>query len=202
MTRRLLNVGRWLVALVSLIGAIALWATSDRHIRGIRVYDRTADIVLCVGRGDLFLAYVWSEPFPHPPATKPTKRDYFLSATLWTEPPQEERNSDEYDYPVFVRALGPRWEFAGLSYRTGSTGTKRYYNRALHRALVLPMWLVTLALLPPPLIMAARLIRTRRRRQLGLCLRCGYDLRGSKDSARCPECGGAAAAGSAGDVSS
>ena len=33
----------------------------------------------------------------------------------------------------------------------------------------------------------SRFNRRRKRRKLGLCLRCGYDLRGSKE--RCPECG-------------
>ena len=32
-------------------------------------------------------------------------------------------------------------------------------------------------------------VRRRRRRKGGLCLRCGYDLRGSLEAGRCPECG-------------
>jgi hypothetical protein len=61
---------------------------------------------------------------------------------------------------------------------------------------VLPFWLVSMigAL---PLVLLVRGLRRdrrmRRRQRLGLCLRCGYDLRASAE--RCPECGTAIDAG-------
>ncbi len=50
-----------------------------------------------------------------------------------------------------------------------------------------PLWIPTLtfALLPAYALLPYH--RRRKRKKLGLCLQCGYDLRGS--SGRCPECG-------------
>jgi hypothetical protein len=54
--------------------------------------------------------------------------------------------------------------------------------------IVVPHWLFVVM---PTAVLAvmpiARAMRRRRRRQLGLCPRCGYDLRGV--TGRCPECG-------------
>jgi hypothetical protein len=53
--------------------------------------------------------------------------------------------------------------------------------------LTFPYWLATLivAVFVVPWLIRTR--RLRRRRKLGLCLTCGYDLHGTPD--RCPECG-------------
>jgi hypothetical protein len=55
-----------------------------------------------------------------------------------------------------------------------------------------PHWLpaILFALAPTYWLLGPRR-RERRRRRLGLCLNCGYDLRASPE--RCPECGRAAA---------
>jgi hypothetical protein len=55
------------------------------------------------------------------------------------------------------------------------------------RGVWLPMWSVWLPLAWVAAVRARRTLRLRRRRRDGLCVACGYDLRGSAD--RCPECG-------------
>ncbi len=61
------------------------------------------------------------------------------------------------------------------------------YSRSASWIAFVPLWmpsglfavLLVLRLLP--------LLRRRKRKKLGLCVKCGYDLRASKE--RCPECG-------------
>ena len=53
--------------------------------------------------------------------------------------------------------------------------------------LFLPLYIPVLILAILPFLTARRIRRRRKRKKLGLCLKCGYDLRGSKD--KCPECG-------------
>ncbi len=53
---------------------------------------------------------------------------------------------------------------------------------------ILPLWIPTLLFIT--LFLSGRPLRFhrgRKRKKLGLCVKCGYDLRASKD--RCPECG-------------
>ncbi len=89
------------------------------------------------------------------------------------------------------------WE-VGLTLSSGFT--MRAADGLLHIGRERPLgggsgWRMTLAIWPAPLVFALAMTliigrplhRRRKRKKLGLCVKCGYDLRGSED--RCPECG-------------
>lgn len=81
--------------------------------------------------------------------------------------------------------------WVGFAYKrwrwTVGTGIQPDYRvREIH----VPLWFVLLLLAAYPMMVLVyhSLRRSRRkRRKIGLCLECGYDLRGSKE--RCPKCG-------------
>ena len=53
--------------------------------------------------------------------------------------------------------------------------------------LFIPLWIPSVLFSLVFAISCTPILRRRKRKKLGLCVKCSYDLRGSKD--RCPECG-------------
>jgi hypothetical protein len=81
------------------------------------------------------------------------------------------------------------WNRIGYDYYD-STALVNQSTNFFDRRLFLPFWFPLLLLSLLPMIQTVRIrkaVRVRKRRRLGLCLQCGYDLRSSSDI--CPECG-------------
>ena len=78
----------------------------------------------------------------------------------------------------FGKVEGLGFKFGGLKGPSGSL-----WN------LQIPYWFATAVLMVPPAVWVVRTRRLTKRRRIGLCRSCGYDLRASGDV--CPECGAA-----------
>ena len=96
---------------------------------------------------------------------------------------KEDEGTEIYYYEVDE---GKRWKsFAFSGFNTSWRPDK---NFGLPGRLSVPLWMPSIAF--GLTLLACRPLhfhRRRKRKKLGLCLKCGYDLRASKD--RCPECG-------------
>ncbi len=87
----------------------------------------------------------------------------------------------EYGFPMLTR----RWRVHGFDgfetdwlpdFRAGDPG-----------GVAIPLWMPCLVFAALPAYSLSPIHHRRKRKKLGLCLKCGYDLRASKE--RCPECG-------------
>ena len=81
-----------------------------------------------------------------------------------------------------------RWSIEGFSFESGGPVPWMTFGPLGAWSVSMPLWIPTI--LFGSLFCfwyALPLHRRRKRKKLGLCQKCGYDLRGSKD--RCPECG-------------
>ncbi len=76
--------------------------------------------------------------------------------------------------------------FRGLATRWGPDFEMPIKNVG-NGSLFVPLWMPTLLFAGLSYTFVAPVYRRRKRKKLGLCVKCGYDLRASKD--RCPECG-------------
>jgi hypothetical protein len=91
---------------------------------------------------------------------------------------------------IFADPGDPFWNRLGFEYYDSSNVIYSTPPGYFDRTWAAPFWSVLLlfSILPACRLLAlAQQRRTRRRARLGLCQRCGYDLRASKE--RCPECG-------------
>jgi hypothetical protein len=95
------------------------------------------------------------------------------SIVRWTRHPR----STAADGLVHVN---PKQLPLGFAYASDTGG-------ASSTAIVIPMWVPVLPLALPVAWCGRRSCVRRRRSRLGLCARCGYDLRASGE--KCPECG-------------
>ncbi len=62
-----------------------------------------------------------------------------------------------------------------------------WYRRLPTVGIAFPLWIPALLSVFALYVSYLPMYRRRKRKKLGLCLKCGYDLRASKE--RCPECG-------------
>ncbi len=85
-------------------------------------------------------------------------------------------------------SIAGRWSIEGFSFKSGGPVPWITFGPLTFWSMHMPLWIPTI--LFGSLFSywyALPLHRRYKRTKLGLCVKCGYDLRGSKDG--CPECG-------------
>ena len=179
--RRLFNLAA-AVSLVLCLATAAMWVRSAAHVDDLRydsavrqvagAYQRWALTLITVSGGVQFQVVQVQSPRGVGVADQQGSHFSFVTAPY-------------HRYSIIDFAP------AGVTEDVMSGLPAGDFNRVTYG--VLPYWLLILPLVPLPLLWGQRGLRMRTRRKLGLCRKCGYDLRATAEC--CPECGSEAVAG-------
>jgi hypothetical protein len=159
--------------------------------------------LLCVAAAGMWVRSYWAEDMyrradaPRDPATATVTQlashsgTFFFSRLATTylgpNPAAAARILRQYRPGLTSRPATPTPGVSGLL-PGAMTFTSQYLNyRSNDFIAVVPYWMIVVILMALPGWRGIRFAR--RRRPPGVCGSCGYDLRASRQSGRCPECG-------------
>ena len=174
------------LSLLLCLGTVALWYASRQELVSIRSLEpawREYRRGWGVWGSSNGLTLARSRPGPRD-VRVPWSEDDRTASDAWYARLEAEAHNRELRFAGFEV-----WYNTPITLVNAATGTDTL--RGYQHKLTVPYWfLLALTGTPPAWRLLTLKSRVRRRRrERGLCARCGYDLRGSKDSGRCPECG-------------
>ena len=194
-----------ILSLLGLLLSVGLWGMTGHWALGYIPDSRTCKIGFMFGA----FTFLWpDEPFVEVADPRRTQSPRDLTSRMrefvmyiepsspdrgfvWVSPQRQARATAGIGYSSRLVGWHWRWlprveEKLGVFVRPGSPNWRKIDCSGYF--LEVPLWIPTLVF--GSLFCACRPLtfhRRRKRKKLGLCLKCGYDLRASKD--RCPECG-------------
>ncbi|MDB5329652.1 MAG: hypothetical protein JWP03_803 [Phycisphaerales bacterium] len=172
MTRRLFTLAL-VFSLLLCIAAAGLWARSYFVRDSLRFRGTGRDRnLLSSAHGEMLAMTFFDDPF---------FEDTYAGGVRW-----EKDNVDDIFGDWLLPTAVPR--HAGFVYAHFQTIYLAGNGKPVNcRAVAMPYWFPATLFAIAPLIELRKRIRSRRTNQIGLCPKCGYDLRATPD--RCPECG-------------
>ena len=178
LARKLNNITRWTVLLLACVIAVLLLLPHTGQCRGMRLryyVKQRAEIheLIAITAGDcVVLVSAWGTA-PDPVTFQELQADWPSGITTF----------DDDDF-IDSTVLATRWKVRLLPSADATHG-QGVVGICIGKWLIVSACLLLLALYP--LRFARTIRRSHKRAKLGLCTRCGYDLRATHGP--CPECG-------------